>query len=121
MSFEGYDDVICSKGHLTSQNSLCESDICNHMVSASSETGIVYCNADIVWRNTVDQTNGEDVGLIKRSDMDKFIITPEVMETCSHCGHTKRISPALYRPPTKEETKAIQTITTSDGIEYLAQ
>ena len=94
MSFEGYDYVICSKGHLTSQDSLCESDTCNHLVSIT-ETGITHCHAEIVWRNTVDQTNGEEVGFIKESDMNKFIIIPEVTETCSHCGHTKKItSPA---------------------------
>jgi len=102
MSYEGFIQQICENGHFSGR------DCCD-----SNETCRI-CSGKIVWENEVDQTNWEDVGYIQREDMNKFIIQKAVIETCSHCGQNKQISPDIYRPPTPEETAQYRTISGLD-------
>ena len=54
MSYEGFVQSLCSKGHLTEYD-CCESD--------PKECRI--CKSKMVWFNAVDTTNGENAGYIE--------------------------------------------------------
>lgn len=92
MSFEGYKQCICKSGHYY-------------------DTGNVYshrkaicpiCFEEEAWCNYVDQTNGNNYGIIFERNMNALIIMPEISQTCN-LGHKHIQSPALYRIPKSGE------------------
>lgn len=79
MSFEGYYQKLCEKGHLTCVDVYGpEDDKCN-------------CGKKFVWENTVDQTNGENDGLVNLEIISQ--------ESCDCCGHVKE---TVYKIPDLE-------------------
>lgn len=94
MSYEGYNQILCKKGHLSAQDAFfSESDFkCR-------------CGEKIAWYNPVDETNCESYGLISQRELNKFLLTEEQQCSCKHCGHKHTAVEATYRIPTKEETK----------------
>ena len=83
MSFEGYYEALCEDGHLTNIDQF--SDL---------ETGdpCSVCGKPIKYIHVVDQTNGiEDETHLKLA-----VVSPEVRETCSCCGHVSVKEPAKY-------------------------
>lgn len=86
MSFEGYIQRLCKNGHLE------EIDVYDF---ASKDENCDECGEDWVWQNTVDQTNGGDVGWVEL-EIDK----PEMYETiCEHCGSQRRVAEETYKIP----------------------
>ncbi len=102
MSYEGFVQQICEKGHFSGRDCMDDNAACR------------ICGGKLVWENNVDQTNWEDFGYIRQEDMKKFVIQEEVIEICSHCGQNKQVSPTLYRPPTPEETAENRTMSGFD-------
>lgn len=86
MSYEGYEQVICAKGHLSERDAYEQSETCH------------ICNAAVAWTNQVDQTNWDDVGFIPQEEFDKLLIEAAVYESCN-LGHAHLMSPATYRIP----------------------
>jgi len=87
MSYEGYTQNICEKGHLF--NAGCFTD------------PICHCgSANVQWSNDVDETNGDSVGIIL--DFSPCLISEEKRETCN-LGHSHIIHEAIYRVPKKKE------------------
>ena len=70
MSYEGYYEYVCRNGHLTHIN--CYDDHDNYEVCDK-------CGADIIYRRTVDQTNGFDKKAYPDLDVKK-------QKTCPSCG-----------------------------------
>lgn len=113
MSYEGYEEHLCKNGHRFSIP-------CQYAFGDMEEVKCQFCNEHSVWFNAVDQTNCDEYGAIQEADWEKFLIEPTKTETCSSCNHTKVISEARYRIPTKEELKNILTMMDSDGrVRYL--
>jgi len=94
MSYEGFDQYICKNGHYYFYGAGYFDDVPN----------CPYCGAESAFCNSVDQTNGPPQGELKYpKDFEHLLLSPAANETCDHCGHTKRISEAVYRAPTGEE------------------
>ena len=109
MSYEGYVQCICSAGHYA------EFD-CYEFGFFDHKPVCALCSNEFVWSNSVDQTNGEDYGLIPMEALEE--ISPEVYETCAHCNHSKLIEATRYRVPTLDETLRLLTFTDSNGIRH---
>ena len=93
MSYEGYEQHICKKGHRFDADS-----------SGMFEVeGVCHCGAASAFCNSVDDTNCESWGIILDKDWDRLKLTDAVTEKCPTCEHVKVIEQATYRVPTKEE------------------
>jgi hypothetical protein len=88
MSFEGYIQRLCKNGHLEeidvydfeSKNEMCDE-----------------CGEDWIWQNTVDETNGGDVGRVELE-----IDQPYKYETtCECCGSQRLVAEETYKIPTE--------------------
>lgn len=93
MSFEGYEQLICGNGHYRTFDVYSVPETCN-------------CGAKWAMINIVDETNSPGQGIISRDTLDSWIIRPAIKETCSHCGHVKQVSEAIYRIPSEEERQS---------------
>jgi ribosomal protein L32 len=99
MSFEGYFQALCTKGHLSTI------DVYYFEYGEKPRCG---CGEEFCWTNTVDTTNGGDEGIIPASEWKKLEIAPEVTETCPTCNHTKIREEVCYRQPNYEELQRIR-------------
>lgn len=105
MSYEGYTQHICKNGHYFETG--CYEDLscpfCKEVVSS--------------WSNEVDQTNGPSQGAISIEKLrEKYLKTEAVKETCTHCNHTKVISPEIFHIPDWEHTKELRVYVDEDMI-----
>lgn len=94
MSYEGSEQHICAKGHLWE----CPAP---YMMN-EGPTLCPECQAPSVWRNSVDDTNCNDVGRIL--DFEPFKLTDDVAEYCN-LGHRHVTAEATYRVPTEDEAE----------------
>ncbi len=95
MSYEGYDQCLCKNGHLS------EFD-CSASYYDEDDRKCPNCGEEIVFTNSVDQTNGEYYGKILDLTWLHLQISPAKEEVCN-LGHTHVMEEARYRVPTKEE------------------
>jgi DNA-directed RNA polymerase subunit RPC12/RpoP len=106
MSFEGFYQVLCEKGH---QYTL---DVYGDPKPEKSKC--VVCGGKANWWNLVDTTNGswDDKG--KRIDglIKLRVNTKAKKKTCPYCGYTRVVKVATYKipynkywPPHKEGVK----------------
>lgn len=93
MSYEGYDQVICEDGHLSTVD--CWDD----------DSACFICGGKRVWRNGVDDTNCDEMGIIH--DFSSLVITPEELQTCN-LGHPHVVKHAKYRVPTEKEAEKLR-------------
>jgi hypothetical protein len=100
MSYEGYEQHLCVRGH-------------RFDVPCSYEA-VCPCGAPSVWVNPVDDTNCDETGVIPAADWAKFRLTDEVVKTCD-LGFQHVVEEATYRAPTDEERKSLQSYFNSDG------
>lgn len=92
MSYEGYTQILCKNGHLSSENA--------HVERSMKECPV--CKAGLVWWNAVDDTNCDAVG---RVDMKKLLLLGEERSATVVNGRwLLTIIPAVYRIPSEEET-----------------
>ena len=84
MSYEGYTQSLCEKGHLSCFDCWDDQEKCR-------------CGEKIVWRNNVDQTNGDGEEFV--IDMSKYVKTPRKTETCQCCGAVKVLEEETYSIP----------------------
>ncbi len=101
MSYEGYNQLLCANGHLSG---------CDCYDFLGNDEVCSICGAAIVWSNSVDQTNGDEVGFIADSSWEKLLIKPAAVKACKHCGHVSILEPATYRIPTEEELLDFRTL-----------
>jgi len=94
MSYEGYNQFICTSGHRfdTPDN-------------YGSRPRCAICGEEPAWCNSVDETNCESYGVIR--DFSSLLIEPEQVETCN-LGHAHVVKHARYRPPTEQEAQALR-------------
>jgi hypothetical protein len=86
MSWEGYYQHLCEKGHYWSK--------CAEYTEEDITCSI--CGSHVVWTNTVDTTNGSFEG---RKRIDGYIKLKVEKETkCKECGHTLEVT---YKIPKK--------------------
>lgn len=106
MSYEGYDQVLCSNGHLSCLDAY-ETFMCE-------EDWRCHCGAPIAFTNSVDETNGDSFGFM---DMGEFVSEPAVFEECPCCKHSRMVSYPVYRIPTEKERQGARFV--PDG--YIGQ
>lgn len=100
MSYEGFERVLCAKGHLHEWNVYC--------APSSSSLGLgevdpwedpnvepwtCHCGSPAVWWEGVDQTNDSGV----QTKLVEY--EPEQTSTCEHCGASKVDGPPRYCVP----------------------
>jgi DNA repair exonuclease SbcCD nuclease subunit len=91
MSFEGYSQLICAKGHYHRFDVYCEQSLCPD------------CGSEFIWNNLVDETNGVDEDGMLPGYVD---LKPFAFEDVWHTDHhgnryaTKRY---LYKVPGSTE------------------
>jgi hypothetical protein len=90
VSYEGYEQDICINGHFFVKDAYDSSRKCP------------TCDAEVAFSNSVDDTNCDSWGLIPSEKFQELIIKKAVVETCSHCGHTKQLENPLYKIPDNE-------------------
>lgn len=89
MSYEGYDQHICHNGHRFDEDCYSDHPTC-------------HCGAKSFWSNSVDQTNGDEVGFIKESEFQKLLISEQKVQKCN-LGHNHITHGAIYRFPKEGE------------------
>jgi len=105
MSYEGYEQCICEKGHYFENSNVYQWDVAEGC----------DCGAPTVFTNAVDETNGEAYGEIPFEEMRKLKLADAMVETCPCCGSAKTLHPPRYRVPTAEELKNIRYYRASNG------
>jgi hypothetical protein len=85
MSYEGHVQLWCENGHAFTEDA--NTNIPQERCS---------CGAEIVFRNSVDDTNCDSYGHIKPE-----VKVPAVVCTCSCCGDTHEKERAIHHIPTK--------------------
>lgn len=90
MSYEGYSEHICTKGHYYTRDAYEFNETCP-------------CGAGPAWENMVDQTNDNGYSFADFGLQEK---TPVVTQTCECCGHTKQIEQATYHVPNEQDMSA---------------
>ena len=116
MSYEGYEQHLCSYGHYFIVDAY-EGDYYaasvyiddKHAISCQVVSG---CLGSSIWHNSVDETNGENAGFI---DMRAFMVSSEVLETCN-LGHRHIQKAATYRIPSTHEMETLRTYQ-DNGVE----
>lgn len=94
MSYEGYEQHICAKGH-------------RFDIDAYDDNKICHCGAPSVFYNCVDETNYESNGIIPPEEWDRFCVKPDEWEQCSQCQHRSLVKEATYQVPTEEQHKTM--------------
>ena len=92
MSYEGFERVLCSNGHLSVV------DCYNY----DYESWRCFCGSGEAWIQSIDQTNGYD----PESEFPLEVDQPALVEKCDHCGCSKTIRIETYKIPTPEQMKA---------------
>lgn len=100
MSYEGFEQHICENGHLFEK--VCDYAFCE------TESKCPTCNAKSVWYNAVDQTNGEEYGVILAGEWERFKLSDGVVKVLN-CGCPHTIKKATYRVPSPDEVKEIRS------------
>lgn len=98
MSFEGYCQCICEKGHRFN----------TPYDYAGDASDCCPCGAQVALCNVVDDTNCDQYGVVTDDDWTPFLLTPERTQTCN-LGHRHVVEAATYRVPTKDELRAAQS------------
>lgn len=95
MSYSGWRQIFCKNGHYFEVSSICSTIQCD------------YCGEDAGFINEVDNTNGDEYGIITIEDLKRFIISDERKCLCKDCS-TLHMIPNKYRIPTEEEAKYLR-------------
>jgi hypothetical protein len=106
MSYEGYEQYLCAKGHYWCAD--CHDD------PGDCET----CGGPAVWSNSVDVTNGsyETIdGKEKRIDghVELEVAAEAITNTCHCCGHVKMLEEERYKIPEDKGTRVGHALPTS--------
>jgi len=98
MSYEGYEQHICEKGHHFDTPAA---------YAMEDEKVECSCGASSVWCNSVDDTNCDEQGVIPAAGWETLKLTDEVVKTCS-LGFKHVVQEATYRVPTEAEHRKLQ-------------
>jgi len=85
MSYEGYSQCVCANGHYSEMDVYEDKEKCE-------------CGAVFAWTNSVDSTNGDEVGIIPMTVLD------EMYGTSRHDNHGEDI----YNVPKAEDTQRLR-------------
>lgn len=114
MSYEGYSQYICKKGHYFTRDAYDDMDYDDHGPYLKYPK-CPYCGEDVVWRNGVDQTNccggvancayelsEEEIQECKYNGLGFIELEedcPAVICQCDKCGNEHKLEPPTYKIP----------------------
>lgn len=107
MSYEGFIQALCEKGHYNQFEDRMDFD-------PEAYGSCRICKSKIAWVNSVDDTNGDAWGFIPPDLFNAFLSSFEKVETCN-LGHQHITSHATYDQPSAEERDAVRSYHTVDG------
>ncbi len=110
MSYEGYTQNICEKGHLTTTEDL--------PWQSDDSVTCEICQSEIVFRNSVDDTNCDSVGVIPDHHLNRLLLSDDVTKVCD-LGHTHVIEHRAYRVPTSTELREMQSYWDNSNQKYV--
>ncbi|SRR5579862_197317 len=94
MSYEGYDEILCSNGHRTVFDAY-DSPLFDGVFRCT----VKGCEGSLAWSTSVDQTNGIDEETGKcPGEVELEIDKPAKTCTCA-CGNVHVIVPETYKIP----------------------
>ena len=89
MSYEGYSQFLCKKGHLW------------HLDCMEDETRCPICKGEVAWKNSVDVTNGS---FYENKRIDGYVeLKVKKITCCDKCG---TILETTYHIPRQKKHKA---------------
>ena len=84
MGYSGFYRALCANGHFNRWDAYDESlDHC------------LYCGAEVVWSESIDQTNGYD----PNDETPLIVDTPAEHCTCKDCGNKHETERVRYKVP----------------------
>lgn len=97
MSFEGFRQILCDRGHLSEHDVYeAEPQACEAVyVRDGKET----CGEAFVWRNTVDETNGLNEHGIYETEVVLGVLYEPVVAECPHCKQEQLLEDTRYKFP----------------------
>lgn len=95
MSWEGYLQCLCAKGHY-------------FIADPYTVETCPHCASPAAFNNVVDDTNCDSVGEIPLEELDKFKIAEATTTICTQCTHVHMVEPARFRVPTEAEHRRIR-------------
>lgn len=107
MKLERHMQSFCSNGHFT-------------FMLIHDDKHCRICKADIVLENIVELTaTGKfSPGIILPEALESLLVTPTTYETCN-LGHRHKTSENVYRVPSREELKSLQSYWDDTEEKYL--
>lgn len=98
MSYEGHEQVVCKNGHYYRRAA-------SYNIFSEDGEKCPSCQATDGWHNNVDDTNCDSYGEIPFELFEaRFLVSKAVGKMCD-MGHYHELTPAVYRVPTREETR----------------
>lgn len=91
MSYEGRLQHICENGHRFDTHDMCS-------MFSEGEYACPYCNASPCWSNPIDDTNGDEYGIILADDFAALIREEAFVVKCN-LGHEHVIRETTYNVP----------------------
>lgn len=104
MSFEGFYQCFCKNGHLIQFD-----------VYDDDSSPCPVCGTEFALKILVDDTNGEQSGVISKTALKSLVISPEVKQLCN-LGHWHVVNQAVYRIPSPEELQSLRSF--GDGDDH---
>lgn len=98
MSYEGYVQCICEKGHYFTSNNIYDMD----------EKYLCHCGASQRWVNHVDTTNGTSEGVIYVDSLHKMCCVQQAEFGTCNLGHRHVQKEAVFRIPTEAEKRLLR-------------
>lgn len=89
MSYEGYEEYICSNGHYNTENNFSDNKICT-------------CGANYLWFHVVDQTNGYDPDDVNTYAAEVVEIGWDDIRNTDHYGNVYYTKHLKYKPDSPE-------------------
>jgi hypothetical protein len=106
MSYEGYEQLLCANGHYSENH-----NIYNYDDQFANKCGVEGCEADIIWENDVNTTNGsfdfdiDEGGNETSIRIDGYVelelLTEAQMCVCKCCNNQHEKTTATYKLPEK--------------------
>lgn len=103
MSYEGYEQCICTNGHRYDR-----ADSYHARDSGQNLKACPYCGGQAAIVNPVDETNCNSFGIVPDAAWETLKIADAVTHTCPTCTHTKVVEEQKYRIPNCKELEAMR-------------
>ena len=98
MSYEGFDQILCQNGHLSSYDAF-DSPVNGSLENDEWVCPVENCNSTAVWWTAIDTTNGlEDGSNLYPGQVELELVDDGGVCVCN-CGHKHVLKEPVYKIP----------------------